>query len=73
MPGHYHKPPAPPAPKPRKPPAPKPRKPPTDPNYQKLPWKTRMRYDEAMKGGDPTKKKNKSKFKRDSSTSANER
>ena len=41
----------------------------TDPNYDKLPWKTKMRYDEAMKGGDPTKKK--SKFKKDKATEAN--
>ena len=32
---------------------------PTDPNYDALPWETKKRFDEAMKGGDPTKKKHK--------------
>ena len=40
-----------------------------DPNYLKLPWKTRKRFDDAMKAGDPTKKK----YKRDPATSANEK
>ena len=44
-----------------------------DPNYQKLPWKIRKQYYDAMKGGDPTKKKNISKFKIDPSTSPNSR
>ena len=30
----------------------------THPHYDALPWETKMRYDKAMEGGDPTKKKN---------------
>ena len=29
----------------------------TNPHYDELPWKTKMRYDKVMEGGDPTKKK----------------
>ena len=29
----------------------------TDPNYDALPWETKERYKDAMKSGDPTKKK----------------
>ena len=43
----------------------------TDPNYDKLHWKIKMGYDEVMQEGDPTKKKKKSKFKKDKATEAN--
>ena len=33
----------------------------THPHYAALPWETKKRFDEAMKGGDPTKKKHRNR------------
>ena len=35
----------------------------THPHYDALPWETKKRFDEAMKGGDPTKKKHRNRPK----------